>query len=249
MEEEKALQAASNNIVAAENPIQSLVEKALDKQVDVETLERIIALAEKTQATIDQKEFEYHFGLMQQEFEPVHKTRSVKTKSGDHAYSYVNLDDILAVYKPILSRHGFSYRWEEETVTPDLKRITCVIAGYGHEKRSSVEVPIPPASSMTNSIQQRGSATSYGKRYSFCSAVGVIIQDEDDDAAGLTFADGVRYSVFVDAMNKAEDLEKLKSAWASCYKELSKARDNDGLEKMSGIYTSRKERLTNGSEN
>jgi hypothetical protein len=167
-------------------PVDNLIASAVANNLDVDKLERLIDMRNKELARTAKLDYDEHFAAMQKEYVPVGKGREAKDRDGIRVlYKYCPLEDILRVYQPIISKHGFSYRWAEEAMTPTERRIWCIVAGYGHEERSYVDIPIPVATSFTNAVQQRGSATTYGKRYSFVSAFGVIIDGEDDDAGEL----------------------------------------------------------------
>ena len=142
---------------------------------NIEVLERFIALREKEEARQARLAFDLHFSEMQKEFPAVQRTKSAK-KDEKTLYKFCPLEDILTVYAPIISNHGFSFRWTEESMQDNsAKRIYCIVSGWGHEERGYVDIPIQASTSFTNAIQQRGVSTSYGKRYSFINAFGVII--------------------------------------------------------------------------
>lgn len=167
-------------------PVDNLIAAAVEKDLDVDKLERLIDMRNKELERQAKLDYDEHFAAMQLDYVPVGKSKAALDRDGRKVlYKYCPLEDILRVYQPIISKHGFSYRWSEETLTPTEKRMWCIVAGYGHEERSYVDIPIQAASAFTNAVQQRGSATTYGKRYSFIDAFGVIIDGEDDDATGV----------------------------------------------------------------
>jgi len=150
----------------------------------IEAFEKFVALKERTQERQAKALFDEHFALMQKEYKPVERTKEVWNK--EHTailYKFAPLDNLLDIYAPIIADHGFSYHWSEEQLPdqPDVKRLHCIVAGYGFEKSGYVDIPISAATSFTNSAQQRGVSTSYGKRLSFVNAFGVIIKDEDNE--------------------------------------------------------------------
>jgi hypothetical protein len=193
----------SEKMEVAIRPVDGLIASAVEKNLDVDKLERLIDMRNKELARQAKLDYDEHFAAMQLDYVPVSKTKAALDRDGKKVlYRYCPLEDILRVYQPIISRHGFSYRWSEETISPTEKRMWCVVAGFGHEERSYVDIPIQAATSFTNSVQQRGSATTYGKRYSFVDAFGVIIDGEDDDATSINHAPAK--SVFVDVVTQAE---------------------------------------------
>ena len=156
---------------------------AIDKNLDVDKLEKLIQLKTTEDDRRAKREFDQHFSEMQAEFTPAKKTNTVRNKYGAYLYAYAPLEEILRVYQPIINRHGFSYSWNEETL-PETKekRIWCVVSGWGHEKKNYVDIPVMQGNEFTNSVQQRGVASTFGKRYTFNSAFGIIISGEDNDA-------------------------------------------------------------------
>lgn len=159
---------------------------ALEKGVDTEQLEKLIDLKNREMARRAKADFDVHFAEMQREFVPVARSKVAKDNNGQRLYAYCPLEDILIANQPIITKHGFSYRWAEEALPSREKRIWCIVAGWGHEERSFVDIPFIEGNRATNAIQNRGSATSYGKRYSFLNAFGIIVAGEDDDAQGGT---------------------------------------------------------------
>jgi hypothetical protein len=230
--------------------IVSASDKLLEKVLDggnIEVLERFIALREKEEARQARLAFDLHFAEMQKEFPAVKRTKSAK-KDGKTLYKFCPIEDILIVCAPIISAHGFSYRWTEEAIQGTTeKRVFCIASGWGHEERGYVDIPIQVSTSFTNSIQQRGVSTSYGKRYSFINAFGVIIEDEDDDA--MSFEDGVQYGDLVKRIRDCNTAPDLVETWKKIWQELGN--DTAGKEKLSAIYNTCKEkfRVKNGTEN
>jgi hypothetical protein len=85
------------------------------------------------------------------------------------------------VYAPILARHGFSYRWEEEEVEGKVeKKTTCFLSGYGFSRQASISLPHGVQNGMINPIQARGVTSEYGRRYTFMNVTGCIVADEMD---------------------------------------------------------------------
>ena len=177
----------------------ALLSQAIEKGLDTETLEKLIALrnaeiARQAKATFDEK-----FAQMQAEFTPVGKTNTANSADGRKLYSYCPIEVILMMAAPILAKHGFAYSWEEESLPSKEKRVWCVISGHGHERRGFVDIPfMDPVTKATNAVQMRGSATTYGKRYSFLNATGIIVSGEDNDALSNSNPAAVKVEVVHD---------------------------------------------------
>jgi hypothetical protein len=178
----------------------SLLTLAIEKGMDTETLKDLIAMRNAELARQSKALFDEKFAAMQAEFTSVGKSSKAVDQNGKTLYSYCPLEVILAMAAPIIAKHGFSYRWSEEALENKEKRIWCIIAGYGHEEKAYVDIPyMEPSSRATNIVQMRGSATTYGKRYSFLNATGIIVGGEDNDALSLSNPAAVRAEVVPDA--------------------------------------------------
>lgn len=178
----------------------------------LDALDKLIAMKNAEEDRANKREFTLHFSEMQREFPPVFRDGSVKGKDGSHKYNYISLDAILKVYSPIIAKHGFGFRWTEEEVKEGKeKRVWCIVSGFGHEERTYVDIPVMGATDFTNAIQQRGSSTSYGKRYSFMNLFGVIVADEDDD--GATFEDGLKIANEFQLITESKTQAERKAAY------------------------------------
>lgn len=228
----------TKDLVVSQN--ERLMEKVLEGG-NIEVLERFISLREKEEARQARLAFDVHFAEMQKLFPAVQRKGEVKNKDKTKVlYKFCPLEDILKEYAPIISDHGFSFRWTEETLEgAKEKRIYCIVSGWGHEERGYVDIPIQAGNDFTNAIQQRGVSTSYGKRYSFINAFGVIIEDEDDDA--MSFEDGVEYGDLIKRIRACNTAPELVEEWKKVWTELGN--DQRGREKLTAIYTACKDKF------
>jgi hypothetical protein len=159
--------------------VQGLLTQAIEKNLSVETMERLLAMAEKMQAIHAKKEFDRSMSSFQSECPVIQKRK--KVAFGTTNYSYAPLDDIVDQVKDILSRNGFSYTFDTEQ-SETMMRVFCIAKHeLGHTERSKFEIQIDTAAKM-NKSQQYGAALTYAKRYAFCNAFGILTGDEDTDA-------------------------------------------------------------------
>jgi len=95
---------------------------------------------------------------------------------------YATLDNILKTVKPILKEEGLIIL--QDTQSED-RSITCTTrichAESGEWFESSSTVPIEKTSA-----QGVGSSTTYGRRYSLCTALGIGMNNDDDGNAAET---------------------------------------------------------------
>jgi len=141
---------------------------------NIEALERFIALKEREESRHASLEFDRHFAEMQADFVP-----ASRSKKG-YDYRYAPVEALQKQHGPIISAHGFSYRWKEESIETG-KRCTLIISGHGSSRENSFDVPMITGTKQMNPIQVAGAMSTYGRRYTFISGFGVIIEDEDTD--------------------------------------------------------------------
>ena len=148
---------------------------ARDPSVDVEKLERLIAMQERIMAHQSKAAFDSAFANMQGEIPAI--VERARTNNG----TYAPLEDIVAGVRPVLQRHGFSL--SHETQWPDTKTVRVIgILTHrdGHEKRTEF-LSGADASGNKNAIQGLGSAIAYGRRYTTKDLLCIVTKDEDDD--------------------------------------------------------------------
>lgn len=186
---------------------------------NIDILERYLKMKTEMEEREAKRLFDENFCKMQAEYVPVARERSAK-KDEKILYKYCPIEAILKVYAPIISRHGFSFRWENESQSEGKAiRVYCIVSGYGHERKSYADMPIGAASTFANPAQQYGTATSYGKRYSFINAFGVIIEDEDDDAQSYETEDVIKAAPMLTKIANARTLDDLGAIWPIVHKE------------------------------
>ena len=208
-EGETSVMVQEEKAVAVDNGMGSLLQMAISQDIDVDKLEKLIELKNREDALVCKKEFDLHFSEMQREFEPVKKTKD------GHNYKYAPLPVLQKRFNPIITKHGFSYKWREEAIEGGAKRVRLIITGWGHtDEESFFDVPIMTGTSAQNTVQVAGSRSTYGMRYSFKIGFGISEEGEDDDARpDLSFQDAVNYPGLIVAMESCNSLEELKASY------------------------------------
>lgn len=196
--------------IAVQSETGALLKMAINKDLDIEKLEKLIELKNRGEERACKKDFETHFSLMQADFPPVKRSKE------GYGYNYTPLEVMQKNLNPIISKHGFSYKWSEDSI-PEGKKITLIISGWGHSESTSFDVPALQPTKQQNAVQVLGSMSTYGKRYTFVSGFGVTIEDEDDDAASLTFDDGVQYAEPTNWISTCKTLEDLSKTWSQIW--------------------------------
>jgi len=204
----------------------------------VDALERLIALREKEEERQAKKEFDRHFAEMQSEL-PV-----IKKNARGYSSDYAELNYMIKLCKPIISKHGFCYWWSE-TKDDNGKLITITISGWGYAKTNSFPVPMLEKTNQMNSVQVMGAMTTYGHRYTFKAGFGISEEGEDTDG-DLTFYDGVMYSDQVIRLERCATLEQLATEFKDVYKSLEG--DKIGRDIITIVKDKMKEKLSKAAK-
>lgn len=150
---------------------------ARDSAVDVEKLERLIAMQERIMAHNSRSAFNTAFAAMQGEIPAI--TERGKTDKG----TYARLEDIIGRVRPVLQKHGFTLSHRTEWPDPKTVRVVGILRHReGHEVTSEF-LSAADTSGSKNAIQALGSAVSYGRRYTTKDLLNIVTTDEDDDGA------------------------------------------------------------------
>ena len=180
----------------------------------VESLERFIALKEREEARNNKLAFDMFFSQMQADFRAVARSKKA------YGYNYAPLEALQRSYNPVIFKHGFSYSWDEEAIEGG-KRCTMTISGHGSSRANSFDIPQLDAivsregKVKQNAVQVAGAMSTYGRRYSFISGFGVIIDDEDHDA--VVQVEPTDVTDRIQRLKACKDLKELMKAWTEIY--------------------------------
>lgn len=156
----------------------ALLQLAVQQNLDIDKLEKLMQLQERWQAQQARKEFLNAISQFQANCPPIEKTKRVAF--GNTKYSYAPLGEIAATIKKSMSSNGLSHRWE---IGEDAENIvvTCIISHItGHAEKTTMKAG-KDVSGGKNAIQSSGSTVSYLQRYSLIGALGISTADEDTD--------------------------------------------------------------------
>lgn len=195
----------------------NLLAMAVEKNLDVDKLEKLIALRNAEIERQNQEAFETHFAAMQADLITVRKEKAAKDGSGKTMYKYAPLELLQEVNGPVIAKHGFSYSWREEAI-PEGKRVVMRISGWGHSKETSFDVPMVQGTQRMNAVQVAGAMSSYGMRYTFKAGFGIVVADEDQDAIELTAGQAMDYSAQLATIANCKTMADLQGAWAEVWK-------------------------------
>lgn len=151
----------------------AMLNAALERGADVVTMEKLMALHERWEASQARKAFDAAIAEAKAEIEPV-----VRNATGHNNKRYADFAAIARAVDPIISRHGLSYRFR--TNQTDRISVTCILSHRdGHSEETTLSGP-PDASGSKNAIQAIGSTLTYLQRYSLVQALGLAAANDDD---------------------------------------------------------------------
>jgi hypothetical protein len=163
--------------------VTSLVQFAIEQNVSVEVLERLVALQERVSDRNARSSYTEALSAVQAELSeiPKNKEAKIRTKSGaSYSYHYATLDQIARVVRPALARHGFSYSWDSE-VNSGVLKATCYLQHVdGHTGTATFTCPTDSKADMSGS-QQVSAALTTAKRQSLVQVLGLAIAEDDTD--------------------------------------------------------------------
>lgn len=105
-------------------------------------------------------------------------TKGRKADAGKYQYAYANLEDVVALSRPILAEHGLTAVQSLEHHAERVAIATTLV----HESGEAVTFG-PVAFHAGNNAQDAGSAITYYRRYALLSALGLAAEDDDGRAA------------------------------------------------------------------
>lgn len=155
-------------------PRVTLLQTAVDRGADIDTLERLIALQERQEAKVALDKFTAALIKFQANVPLIKKTRKA------HNTMYAGLAETLDTINPAMKANGLSRSWtsvqEGDNIT-----VTCKISHKaGHSETTSLTGPNDTTGSK-NDIQSVGSAKTYLERYTLFGILGLASADQDYD--------------------------------------------------------------------
>lgn len=175
----------------AEPSVGQLIQLAIEKNLDVEKLERLIALQERVSDRRAVVEFAEAMAAFQAECPPITHSRKAKittSSGGGYEYTYAELDAIARVVNPILAKHGLSYTWNTKVTEKNWLDCDCIVRHINGHVADPANFSLPIASNNPGMSEQQkvASATTFAKRQSLCAALGITTSDDDFDGGGVS---------------------------------------------------------------
>ena len=162
--------------------VQMIARVAMDANIPLDRLNALMDMRERQMNKQAEQNFNRAFAAAMAEMPSIPKNgKGNKSK-------YSTLNDLVAVTRPILSRHGLSLNWQT-VMDGDVISVTAIVR---HADGHSISTTLTGARDIEagggkamNKLQAGGSTETYLKRYSGFSILGLSSGDEvDNDGAG-----------------------------------------------------------------
>lgn len=157
-----------------------MLERAVSAGATPETLEKLLTLQERWEASQAKKAFHEALAEAKAEFPAIIKHKEVKY-SGNTSFKHETLAGMARLLDPILTRHGLSYRFRTESDDTSVTVTFVLSHRLGHSEENTLSGP-HDKSGGKNSIQAVGSSVMYLQRYTFKGGLGLSAADDDDAA-------------------------------------------------------------------
>lgn len=164
--------------------IVSMIERAAsDQRVDVDKLERLMAMRERMEAKQAETAFNIAMKDAQSEMRPI-GADALNPQTKSKYATYAKLDSVL---RPIYTKHGFSLSFDEDdSPKADHVRVVCYVAHEaGHTRTYRKDMPADGKGAKGGDVMTKthatGAAASYGARYLLKGIFNIAVGDEDRD--------------------------------------------------------------------
>ncbi len=175
-----------NELATVDTSPAMLLQMAIKQDLDIEKLERLMALNQQWEAQQAKKKFYEALSKFQSIIPPLkkNKTANISSQKGSFKYKYADLGGIAESIKKHLLECGLTYRWEFSEEKGKHK-VTCYISHVdGHTAETSMEADNDD-SGAKNRIQQAGSTHTYLQRYTLIGALGLSTAEDDNDGKNV----------------------------------------------------------------
>jgi len=160
----------------------TLMARGIEAKMSPEQLGKFMDLQERWERNLAAKQFSETLARFQGVCPQIKKNRGVSlTGKATPDYMFASYCDIMAVIQPLLASCKLSVSFSSEQTTNGAITVVCTVRCGTHAEKSTMTIPIP-AAMRVNDSQKMGAAMSYAKRYALCSALNIVVTDEDRDA-------------------------------------------------------------------
>lgn len=166
----------------ARSIIQVIERAAMNPAVDIDKMERLLAMQERIHERQAKAAYSAALAEMQPQLPIIGERGGIKDRAGNIQSRYALWEDIVGIVTPILSRHGFALSFRTGNDANGVTVTGVLSHREGHSESTSLTLPIDTSGSK-NAVQSVGSSTSYGKRYTAAALLNLRTGEPDDDGS------------------------------------------------------------------
>lgn len=155
---------------------------ATDARVDVDKMERLLAMHERIMAEQRHTAFAAALSRLQAKLPQINKAGRIIVK-GTERSRYARIEDIDLAIRPLLAEEGFAFAFDSEMLDGKMRISAKLSHRDGHSETKFLILPIDTSDYRTN-VQSVGSTVSYGRRYLIKMHLNLVEVAEDDDGRG-----------------------------------------------------------------
>lgn len=160
-----------------------LLKLAIDKNADVDKLDRLMALQERYEERQAKRDYLGALAKFKCLCPTVYKTKSVNfltKKGGTFQSKYAGLAESIDVIRNVLGECDLSFSWRTAQKN-GVVGVSCLLSHKnGHTESTSLSA-MPDCTGQKNEIQTVASTVSYLERYTLFAMLGLASKDMDDD--------------------------------------------------------------------
>lgn len=164
--------------------ISIIAQVATDPRMDVEKMERLLAMQERVIADERKIAFAAALAELQAECPQIEKDGRVVVKGVERS-RYAKYETIDEYVRPLLAKYGFSISFDEAGSEGDIRRFSATLTHRkGHAETKFKTMPFD-RSEYRSAAQSEGSTTSYARRSLLKMHLNLVERDEDTDGRNL----------------------------------------------------------------
>lgn len=230
----------AQEVASIEGGILAVIANACrDPSVDVEKMERLLAMQERVLERNAKSAFTAAKVAMRPELPEITMKGHIviRDKNDPNKITqdtpFARFEDIHEAIMPVLTRHGFDLSYKNG-LGPDGKvRVTTILTHIeGHSEDTYFDLP-HDSSGSKNAVQAVGSSTSYAKRYGTLSILNIKVVGEDDNANSSeahTVIEKAKDAPF--PLGPAKNKTELKTLGRDLWRNVDGAQDGEDLDKL-----------------
>lgn len=162
--------------------LEVIARAATDESVDVDKMERLLAMQEKVLADESRRQYFEALRGFQADCPQLTRGSVIPGKRTATIGRYCKFEDMMKIVRPVMNRYGFGEQFDtKQNEAGQITAVVCTLSHTGGHSEQSTFPVTPDQSGAKNAIQAIGSALSYGKRYALGSALGLVFTNEDSD--------------------------------------------------------------------